>query len=235
MNLINFRLPGPGFDCTGKHAEYAKSAKHANTMATIANIMENQQQQMNKITDVLAGTVQFLVQSNLSQITPNNGVPPSTSQQSLGQNTPERVRLIDRNDNDDQVQQANQTDRNTSFGVLPNTSQTPMVSCQTTQSRVPPTCTDAGEKGDETLPLAASSLFFQGNEIQKDVHPSGEKEDENYSSASGSTHDEDRKYWLQSTEEYNDVVEVGPEVSPSMASATKIFCEKPLKCRQIKV
>ena len=70
-------------------------------MATIANTMENQQQQMYKITDILAGISQFLVQGNLGQNTPNNGVPPSTSQkQPLGQNTPERVLPIDRNDND---------------------------------------------------------------------------------------------------------------------------------------
>ena len=70
--------------------------------------------------------------------------------------------------------------------------------------------------------------------IQKDVHPRSQKEDDNHFSASGSTHDEDRKYWLQSTEEYNDVVEVGPQVSPSMASATKIFWEKPLSADKLK-
>ena len=44
-------------------------------MATIANTMENQQQKMNKITDILAGISQFLMQDNLGQNTPNNGVP----------------------------------------------------------------------------------------------------------------------------------------------------------------
>ena len=34
-------------------------------MGTIAKTMENQQQQMNKITDVPAGISQFLVQGNL--------------------------------------------------------------------------------------------------------------------------------------------------------------------------
>ena len=98
-----------------------------------------------------------------------------------------------------------------------------MESGQTTQSRAPSTCTDTGEKYDETLSLAASILFFQGNEeIKQDVHPRCEKEDKNHSSASVST------YWLHSTEEYNDIVEVGPEVSSSMALATKIFLEKPL-------
>ena len=91
-------------------------------MVTIANTMENQQQQMNKITDILAGISQFLVQGNLGKNTPNNRVPPSTSQHySLGQNNPERVPPIDRNDND-QGQQPNQTGHNTSLGVLPNTS-----------------------------------------------------------------------------------------------------------------
>ena len=52
---------------------------------------------------------------------------------------------------------------------------------QTTQSRMPPACTDTGEKSDETLSLAASNLFFQDNEIQKDVHPRREKEDDNHS------------------------------------------------------
>ena len=62
-------------------------------MATIDNTMENQQQQMNKITDILVGVSQFLVEGNL-------GVPPSTSQQQpLGQNTPEQVPPTDRNDN----------------------------------------------------------------------------------------------------------------------------------------
>ena len=56
---------------------------------------------MNKITDILAGISQFLVHGNLGQNNPNNGVPPSASQQqSLGQYTPERVPPIDRNDND---------------------------------------------------------------------------------------------------------------------------------------
>ena len=80
------------------------------------------------------------------------------------------------------------------------------------------------------MSVAASNLFFQGNEneIQKDIYPRSAKEDDNHSSASGSTHDEDQKYWLQSTEEYDDVKEVGPEVSSSMASVTKIFLDKPL-------
>ena len=84
------------------------------------------------------------------------------------------------------------------------------------------------------MPLAASNLLFQSNEIQKDVLPRCEKEDDNHSSASGSTHDEDQKYWRQSTEEYNDVVVVGPEISSSIASATKIFWEKPLSEDKLK-
>ena len=77
-----------------------------------------------------------------------------------------------------------------------------MVSGQNTQTRVPPTCTDTGEIGDEALSLAASNLFFQGNEneIQKDVSARSAKENDNDSSASGSTHDEGQKYWLHSTE-----------------------------------
>ena len=70
------------------------------------------------------------------------------------------------------------------------------------------------------MSLAASNLFFQDND--------------SHSSASGSTHDEDQKYWLQSTEEYDDVVEVGPEISSSMASATKVFWEKPLSEDRLK-
>ena len=63
--------------------------------------MEKQQQQMNKITDILAGISQFLVLGNSGQNTPNNEVPPSTSQQQpLDQNTSEQVPPIDRNDND---------------------------------------------------------------------------------------------------------------------------------------
>ena len=82
---------------------------------------------------------------------------------------------------------------NTPFGIPPNTSH-----------KVPPTCTDSGEKGDEALSLAASNLFFQGNEneIRKVVHSRSAKENHNHSSASGSTHDADQKYWFQSTEEY---------------------------------
>ena len=59
--------PELGFNCTGIVEQVIEqiSAKHANTMGTIANTMENQQQQMNKITDVLAGISQFLVQGNL--------------------------------------------------------------------------------------------------------------------------------------------------------------------------
>ena len=166
-------------------------------MANTANIMENQQDQMNKITDILSGISQFLVQGNLRQNTSNNGIPPSTNQQQpLDQNNPEQFSPIYRNNKEDQVQQTNQTGHNTPFGVLPNTSQESMVLGQATQSRVPPTCTDTGEKGDRTLPLAASSLLFQGNEIQKDVHPRCEKEDNNHSSASDGTYDEDQKYWL---------------------------------------
>ena len=87
---------------------------------------------MNKTTDILAGISQFLGQRNLVKNTPNNGVPPSTSQQQpLGQNTPERVPPIDRNDND-QGQQANQMGHNNPVGVLPNTNQKSMVSGQTT-------------------------------------------------------------------------------------------------------
>ena len=54
------------------------------------------------------------------------------------------------------------------------------------------------EKGDEALSLAVSNLFFQGNEneIQKDVYPRSAKEDDNHSNVSGSTHNEDQKYWL---------------------------------------
>ena len=80
------------------------------------------------------------------------------------------------------------------------------------------------EKSDETLSLAASNLFFQSNEILKDVHPCRKKND-NHSSTTDSKYDEDQKYWhwLQSIEEYNNVVEDGPEVSSSMISATKIF------------
>ena len=84
--------PGPGFNCTGIIEQVIEqtSAKHANTMATIANNMENKHQRMNKITGLQAGISQFLVQENLSQNTSNNGVPLSTSQhQRLGQNTPE--------------------------------------------------------------------------------------------------------------------------------------------------
>ena len=71
-----------------------------------------------------------------------------------------------------------------------------MVSRQSNQSRVPPTCNDTGEKGDDTLSLAASNLFFQSNEneIQKVVYARSAKENDNHSSASGSTHDEDKKY-----------------------------------------
>ena len=39
---------------------------------------------------------------------------------------------------------------NTPFGILPNTSH-----------KVPPTCTDSGEKGDEALSLAAQIYFFR--------------------------------------------------------------------------
>ena len=43
--------------------------------------------------------------------------------------------------------------------------------------------------------LAASDLFFQGNEneIQKVVYSRSAKKDDTHSSASGSTHDEDQK------------------------------------------
>ena len=55
------------------------------TMVAIANIMKKQQQQMNKITDILARISGFLEQGKLGQNTPSNGVPPSTShQQPLG-------------------------------------------------------------------------------------------------------------------------------------------------------
>ena len=70
---------------------------------------------------------------------------------------------------------------------------------------------------DNTLSLAVSNLFFLGNEVMK-----------------WSAKDEDKKYWLQSTEEYNDVVEDGPEVSPSMASTTKILWEKPFSADKLK-
>ena len=56
---------------------------------------------MNKITDILAGISQLSGQGNIRQNTPNNEVPPSTSQQQLlGHNTPDRVLPIDKNDND---------------------------------------------------------------------------------------------------------------------------------------
>ena len=62
------RALGPGFNCTEQIIEQVIeqiSATHASTMAAIANTMENQQQQMDKITDILAGIPQFLVQGNL--------------------------------------------------------------------------------------------------------------------------------------------------------------------------
>ena len=62
------------------------------------------------------------------------------------------------------------------------------------------------------MSLATSNIFSQGNEIQKDVHPCSEKKDGSHLSALASTHDEDHKYCLQSTEEYNDIVVGGPEV-----------------------
>ena len=57
------QAPGLGFDCTGiiEQVIEQKSARHANIMATIANTMENEQQQINKITDILAGISQCLV------------------------------------------------------------------------------------------------------------------------------------------------------------------------------
>ena len=193
---------------------------------------------MNKITDILAGISQFLVQGNLGQNTPNNRVASSTSQQQpLGQTTFERVPPIDRNDNDQGGQQTDQTGHNAPFGALANTSQKPIISGQTTQTRVPLTCTtDTGGKGDETLSLAASNLFFQGNEteIQKVVYSHSAKKDDSHSSTSGSTNDEDQKYWLQSTEEYDGVGEVESEISPSMASATKIFWKRPLSEDKLK-
>lgn len=118
--------------------------------------------------------------------------------------------------------------------VLPNTSQEPKVLGQNIQSRVLSTCTVTGEKGDKTLSFVPSDLFFQGNEIEKDVHPRGEKGDGNHSSALGSTHDEDQKYWLKSTEKYNDVVEDRPKVLSSMALPTKIFWEKLLRADKLK-
>ena len=46
---------------------------------------------MYKITDILAGISQFLVQENWGQDAPNNGVPVSISQQQhLSQNTPSK-------------------------------------------------------------------------------------------------------------------------------------------------
>ena len=55
--------------------------------------------------------------------------------------------------------------------------------------------------------VAASNLFFQGNEneVQTVVHSHSAKQDDNHSSASISAHDEDQKYWLQFTEEYDDI------------------------------
>ena len=88
------QAPESGFDCTGIMEQVIEqtSVKHANTMASIANTMENQQQRVNKIADILAGISQFSMQGNEGQNTPNNEVPPSTSQQQLSsQNTPERV------------------------------------------------------------------------------------------------------------------------------------------------
>ena len=45
------QTPGPDFDCRGiiEHVIEQTSVKHANTMATIANTMKNQQQQMKKL------------------------------------------------------------------------------------------------------------------------------------------------------------------------------------------
>ena len=71
-------------------------------------------------------------------------------------------------------------------------------------------------------------------EIQKVVYSHSAKEDDNHSSASGSTHDEEKKYWLQSTEEYNDVMEDESEILSSMASATKTFWAKPLSKGKLK-
>ena len=87
------------------------------------------------------------------------------------------------------------------------------------------TCTDTGKRGDESLSVTASNLFFQGNEneIQKDVYARIAKKDYNHFSALGSKHNGDQNYWPQSKEKYDDVVEVGTEVSNE---ATKIFWEK---------
>ena len=43
-----------------------------------------------------------------------------------------------------------------------------------------------------------------------------------------------KKYWLQSTEESNNVVEVRPEVSFSMTSAAKYFLERTLNDDKLK-
>ena len=109
-----------------------------------------------------------MVQGVLGQNTLNNGITPTTSQHKpLGQNTTEQVLAVDRNDNENQVQQTNQTSHNTPVGVLPNASQKPKVSGQTTQSRVLPKCTDTGEKWKDIVScsLKLFFFFFSGNEI----------------------------------------------------------------------
>ena len=139
---------------------------------------------------------------------------------------------VDRIDNG-QGQQTNHTGHNTPFWVLRITSQKQVVLCQTGQSRVPPTCTDTGEKGGEEFSLATSNLFLQSNEneIQKDVHLRSANENDNHSSTSGNTHDEDQKYWLQSTEEYNDVVKVRPKYRHLWPQQQKSLREDKLKSK----
>ena len=146
-------------------------------MATIANTMENQQQQMNKITDIPAGISQFLVQDNLGQNTPDNEVPPPPFSRPHEPTTAFRPEYppIDRNDNDDQVQQTNPTSTILQLRFCPMQvkSQRYRVRLLKVGFRQHPLTLEKRVTRQSLLQPQTYS-----NEIQKDVHPRSEKQDD---------------------------------------------------------
>ena len=135
-----------------------------------------------------------MVQENLGQNTPNNGVPPSTSQQqTLGHNTHERVPPIDRTEND---RASKETRRATilHLGFCPMQVKSQWYLARLLKVGFRPHALIPEKRMTRHSLLQPQILFFQGNEneIQKVVYPGSAKEDDNNSSASGSTHDEDQ-------------------------------------------
>ena len=137
-----------------------------------------------------------------------------------GYNTPDGVQLtVQGHNTSDEVRPIVDPNHNTSDEV-----------------RFAPLLPAAHGQGD-ILSVHGSNLWFGQGDQQSTKSPSLVHQSRQSAAASpsqktqqnGECHDADQTYWQQSTMEYEDNPDFGPEISSSIAGAAKIFWHKPLK------